>query len=361
MRRTATIRRGTRMIKLLSDRQLGGLPARPAAARLLLPLVRPGRRCGPPDELAHADRRPRADPGRAGRVRRCAGGRSTRPTTTSRSPSPVGDRPPYPGLTAISPHDRVGPPVLGTGFAPSQHHLVPEFVTADLADLPMPAGTIAGRVRPGRHRGQPLPVTCPSSGPGPGCSVRSGATCWPASPDIPLDQEYVQIAGRPGRRVHIGRPVPRAELPGARRPAARVPGAGQGPGGPVPGRRAGPPDPLRDLARRGRARWSAPRAAGCRLRLCRPDAGQRVGAGRRVRGARRLRGVGRRAARSTDIRDVDLHVRPLGSAVGVAPAGPAPRPRWTDRACGRPASAGPAPGRPRSAPTPTGPRRCSPR
>jgi hypothetical protein len=31
--------------------------------------------------------------------------------------------------------------VLGTGFAPSRQHLVPEFVTADLTDLPMPSGT----------------------------------------------------------------------------------------------------------------------------------------------------------------------------------------------------------------------------
>ena len=46
----------------------------------------------------------------------------------------------YGGLGEISPHHRVGPPVLGTGFAPSQHHLIPEFVTTDLADLPVPAG-----------------------------------------------------------------------------------------------------------------------------------------------------------------------------------------------------------------------------
>jgi hypothetical protein len=43
------------------------------------------------------------------------------------------------GLTRIAPRDRMGPPVLGTGFAPSGSHLIPEFVTADTADLPMPA------------------------------------------------------------------------------------------------------------------------------------------------------------------------------------------------------------------------------
>ena len=52
-----------------------------------------------------------------------------------------GGVPGYSGLTEISPHHRVGPPVLGTGFAASRHHLIPEFVTADLADVPMPNGT----------------------------------------------------------------------------------------------------------------------------------------------------------------------------------------------------------------------------
>jgi hypothetical protein len=42
------------------------------------------------------------------------------------------------GLTRLSPHDRLGPPVLGTGFAPSGRHVIPEFVTAELLDLPMP-------------------------------------------------------------------------------------------------------------------------------------------------------------------------------------------------------------------------------
>jgi hypothetical protein len=46
----------------------------------------------------------------------------------------------YPGLVRMPPHDRAGPPVIGSGFAPAERHLVPEFVTADLADLPLPAG-----------------------------------------------------------------------------------------------------------------------------------------------------------------------------------------------------------------------------
>ncbi|MBV1849198.1 hypothetical protein [Catellatospora tritici] len=43
------------------------------------------------------------------------------------------------GLVAMPPHDRVGAAVLGTGFAPSSTELIPEWVTADFADLPLPA------------------------------------------------------------------------------------------------------------------------------------------------------------------------------------------------------------------------------
>jgi hypothetical protein len=35
--------------------------------------------------------------------------------------------------------DRRGSMILGTGFLPSGSHLIPEFATADLADLPLPA------------------------------------------------------------------------------------------------------------------------------------------------------------------------------------------------------------------------------
>jgi hypothetical protein len=43
------------------------------------------------------------------------------------------------GLVSMPSHDRVGAPVLGTGFVPSAGELIPEWVTADFADLPMPA------------------------------------------------------------------------------------------------------------------------------------------------------------------------------------------------------------------------------
>jgi hypothetical protein len=43
------------------------------------------------------------------------------------------------GLRALPAHSRVGPMVLGTGFTPSADDLIPEFVTAGFADLPLPA------------------------------------------------------------------------------------------------------------------------------------------------------------------------------------------------------------------------------
>jgi hypothetical protein len=43
------------------------------------------------------------------------------------------------GLVTMPPHDRIGAQVLGTGFAPSQSELIPEWITADFADLPTPA------------------------------------------------------------------------------------------------------------------------------------------------------------------------------------------------------------------------------
>ncbi|HEU5129628.1 MAG TPA: hypothetical protein VFU12_16735 [Glycomyces sp.] len=48
--------------------------------------------------------------------------------------------PDYEGLTVMPSSDRRGMPVLGTGFALSAEHLLPEYVTADMADLPLPEG-----------------------------------------------------------------------------------------------------------------------------------------------------------------------------------------------------------------------------
>lgn len=139
IRRTATIRPGTRMIKLLSARQV---PA-------YLHGRRPAGFCYREFDLA---------PVRASAELALLLGDAVTPASAPvvfglrwRAVAPadyhipfsieVDGLPSYAGLTTISPHDRLGPPVLGTGFAPSRSHLVPEFVTADLADLPMPMGT----------------------------------------------------------------------------------------------------------------------------------------------------------------------------------------------------------------------------
>jgi hypothetical protein len=141
IRRTATIRRGTRMLKLLSSRQLSGylhgrLPGGFCYRAVDVAHLRA------PDELAMLT-------GDAIQLDRSGKqfvfGLRWRATDPLDYAIPfsvsVGGLPSYQGLTAIPPHDRLGPPVLGTGFAPSQHHLVPEFVTTDLADIPLPAGS----------------------------------------------------------------------------------------------------------------------------------------------------------------------------------------------------------------------------
>ena len=47
--------------------------------------------------------------------------------------------PEYAGLTTLPNHSRMGSLILGTGFTPSADDLIPEFITAGFADLPMPA------------------------------------------------------------------------------------------------------------------------------------------------------------------------------------------------------------------------------
>ncbi|MEV6815305.1 hypothetical protein [Micromonospora sp. NPDC051296] len=132
VRASATVRRGTRMMKILSARQLAGyvrglLPhgfcyrehdvahLRTPAATTVLRTDGGGDRDGV--EVTYALRWRAADPG------------------DYDVPSGAS----YRGLTALGARDRLGPAVLGTGFTPSSHHLIPEFVTRDFADLPMPA------------------------------------------------------------------------------------------------------------------------------------------------------------------------------------------------------------------------------
>ncbi|MCH7230458.1 hypothetical protein L0U85_06255 [Glycomyces sp. L485] len=45
----------------------------------------------------------------------------------------------FPGLVSMPGRERRGSMILGTGFLPSGNHLIPEFTTANLADLPLTA------------------------------------------------------------------------------------------------------------------------------------------------------------------------------------------------------------------------------
>ncbi|MGC4786460.1 hypothetical protein ACLQ22_01245 [Micromonospora sp. DT178] len=132
VRASAVLRRGTRMVKVLSAPQLAGyvrgwLPhgfcyrehdvahlRTPAATAVL----RTDGTDGPDGaDVTYALRWRAADP--------------------ADYDVPVGGA--HRGLTALAHRDRLGGAVLGTGFVPSSAQLVPEFVTRDFADLPMPA------------------------------------------------------------------------------------------------------------------------------------------------------------------------------------------------------------------------------
>ncbi|GAB3797779.1 hypothetical protein GCM10027605_08390 [Micromonospora zhanjiangensis] len=132
VRESAVIRRGTTMVKVLSARQLSGY----VRGRL------PFGFCHREYDIAHL-----RTPADLSLLRTDPDGTPGDPDVAFvlrwRAVDPVDFEAPvtggHDGLTRMPPHDRIGPPVLGTGFTPSSRHLVPEFVTRDLADLPMPA------------------------------------------------------------------------------------------------------------------------------------------------------------------------------------------------------------------------------
>jgi hypothetical protein len=129
IRDTATIRRGTRMTKILSAAQVAGH----------LGGWLPYGFCYRSGDIAHL-----RDPADLALLR-------TDGTTDTdvayalrwRAVDPldyeVPASPAQAGLAALPTHSRVGALVLGTGFTPSTDELIPEFVTAGFADLPMPA------------------------------------------------------------------------------------------------------------------------------------------------------------------------------------------------------------------------------
>ncbi len=129
VRGSATIRRGTRMVKPLSGRQLaqqlrGALPSGFCYREHDIAHLRT------PTDLAILD----SCGDEPGYVTFALRWRAVDPVDYQ-----VPDTASYPGLCQMPPRDRLGSAVLGTGFTPSGQHLVPEFVTADLADLPLPA------------------------------------------------------------------------------------------------------------------------------------------------------------------------------------------------------------------------------
>lgn len=183
---------------------------------------------------------------------------------------PLADLPAFEGLAAMKPHERVGPPVLGTGFAPSNQHIIPEFVTSDLADLPMTANTsIAAYTADGTE------VTLYQYLPEQRAWTRMFGPQWrhlfAGVPDVATDQEYVAV--NPDRTIgtslvgsyqgDIFEAI--ADPPHEYRVLARVRAARY---------------PVEQLARRlWYATWkgitfTVVRAEGdwLRLRLCRPDA-----------------------------------------------------------------------------------------
>jgi hypothetical protein len=131
IRRSATIYRGTRMVKILSGRQLAGH----------LHGWLPQGFCYREFDVAHlrtpADLAVLRSDGESGRADPAVF------VLRWRAIDPVDYEIPFladfTGLTRMPPGDRLGPPVLGTGFAPSGQHVIPEYVTADLADLPLTA------------------------------------------------------------------------------------------------------------------------------------------------------------------------------------------------------------------------------
>jgi hypothetical protein len=129
IRATAAIRRGTRMTKVLSPAQVAGHLGG------WLPYGFCYRSC----DIAHL-REPadlallRTDGTADGEVAFALRWRATDPIDYEVPAAPA-----QAGLTMLPAHSRVGAMVLGTGFAPSNEDLIPEYVTAGFADLPMPA------------------------------------------------------------------------------------------------------------------------------------------------------------------------------------------------------------------------------
>ncbi|MER7888405.1 hypothetical protein ABTX15_01085 [Micromonospora sp. NPDC094482] len=260
-RSSAVIRRGTRMVKVLSPRQLAGyvrgwLPhgfcyrehdvahLRTPAATTLLRTDGEVSRDGL--DVAYALRWRAADPGDYD--------------------VPVGEA--HRGLSTLPPRDRLGAPVLGTGFVPSNNQLIPEFVTRDFADLPMPANATLLA-----YPAEGVEVVLYSYQAEQRGWLRMVGPQWrhllAAVPGLSPDQEYVPTGDAPRSSQLVGAYAGSeyeavADLPGGFRVLAMTRAARY---------------PVERVARRLRyARWRGvpclvlrEEAGWLRLRLCRPD------------------------------------------------------------------------------------------
>lgn len=188
LRRTATIRRGTRMIKLLGGQQLGAyLYGRLPHGFCYRAYDLAHLRSGPDLALLTGDGSAPADVVFGLRWRAVDPADYDIPFSLT-----VGTLPAYPGLPDIRPHDRLGPAVLGTGFAPSQHHVVPEFVTTDFADLPLTANASLVAFTPDGQE-----ITLYTYLPEQRAWTRMFGPAWRhllhGLPELPPDQEYLPV------------------------------------------------------------------------------------------------------------------------------------------------------------------------
>ncbi|MGI5214358.1 hypothetical protein [Plantactinospora sp. CA-290183] len=261
VRGSATIRRGTHMVKVLSAAQVAGF------LRGWLPYGF----CHREYDVAHlrtpadlALLRTDADAGRGvpdvGYLLRW---RAIDPVDYV---LPTG--PEHRGLVTMPPQDRAGPPVLGTGFTPSGRHLVPEFVTRDFADLPLPANaTLLAHTVDGDE------VVLYTYQPEQRGWLRMAGPRWrhllAALPGVAPDQEYVSTADAVRSTLLVGgyrggEHEAVADPPGEFRVLAMTRAARY---------------PVETLVRRARyASWRQTRclvlreeSGWLRLRLCRPD------------------------------------------------------------------------------------------
>jgi hypothetical protein len=185
IRRTARIRSGTRMMKVLSAAQLAGhlhgwLPYGFCYREYDIAHLRT------PDEL----RLLRTDNPSAGDRSDVIYALRWRAIDPHDYAVPFART--HPGLVAMSPHDRIGSPVLGTGFTPSEKQLIPEFVTTDLADLPLTANaSLLAYTADGTE------VVLYTYQPEQRGWVRMVGPQWrhllAGVPDVSPDQEYVQV------------------------------------------------------------------------------------------------------------------------------------------------------------------------